>query len=356
MANLLIKPTTGPGNKVILQDQAGGDILTSADSGATIENATFPTVKLTPTATASAPTGVEGALYYNSDYNEIMSYTSAWGFAGSHSLVRGETGFVKFEYTGSDQTWTVPTGITVIGVALWGGAGGGGYHGNVCYGGAGGFTEGTIAVTPAETMTIMVGCRGTQAQSTTAVYGGGGSRNHTYNTSSGAGRSAIFRGSNSTTLANELATAGGGGGGAEDFPNNNHAGAGGGLKGQDAVYGNTDNAKGGTQTAKGAQVGNANADLSGDRCRGGNATSKPASGGGGGGYFGGGAGAQDESGAGGSGYIGGMLQGRTYQGDANYPPFGGEHPMYLRSLGYNIAVGSTTQASNGTHGRVLIFY
>ena len=38
MANLLIKPTTGPGNKIIIQDQEGGDILTSADSGATIEN------------------------------------------------------------------------------------------------------------------------------------------------------------------------------------------------------------------------------------------------------------------------------------------------------------------------------
>jgi len=49
MANLLIKPTTGPGNKVILQDQAGGDILTSADSGATIENAIITADTLTVT-------------------------------------------------------------------------------------------------------------------------------------------------------------------------------------------------------------------------------------------------------------------------------------------------------------------
>ena len=41
MANLLIKPTTGPGNKLIIQDQDGGDILTSADSGATIANVTL---------------------------------------------------------------------------------------------------------------------------------------------------------------------------------------------------------------------------------------------------------------------------------------------------------------------------
>ena len=41
MANLLIKPTTGSGNKLIIQDQDGGDILTSANSGATIENVTL---------------------------------------------------------------------------------------------------------------------------------------------------------------------------------------------------------------------------------------------------------------------------------------------------------------------------
>jgi len=41
MANLLIKPTTGPGNKLIIQDQAGGAILTSGNSGATYSG-TYP--------------------------------------------------------------------------------------------------------------------------------------------------------------------------------------------------------------------------------------------------------------------------------------------------------------------------
>jgi hypothetical protein len=36
MADLLIKPNTGSGNKLILQDQAGNAVLTTADSGATI--------------------------------------------------------------------------------------------------------------------------------------------------------------------------------------------------------------------------------------------------------------------------------------------------------------------------------
>jgi len=36
MADLIIKPATGDGNKLILQDKAGGAVLTTADSGATM--------------------------------------------------------------------------------------------------------------------------------------------------------------------------------------------------------------------------------------------------------------------------------------------------------------------------------
>ena len=41
MANLIIKPQNVSGDKVIIQDQAGGAVLTTADSGATIANATL---------------------------------------------------------------------------------------------------------------------------------------------------------------------------------------------------------------------------------------------------------------------------------------------------------------------------
>ena len=43
MTDFIIKPATGSGNKVILQDQGGAAFLTSANSGATIgSNVTFP--------------------------------------------------------------------------------------------------------------------------------------------------------------------------------------------------------------------------------------------------------------------------------------------------------------------------
>lgn len=40
MPDLVIKPTTTSGNKLILKDQAGGAVLTTADSGATLGNST----------------------------------------------------------------------------------------------------------------------------------------------------------------------------------------------------------------------------------------------------------------------------------------------------------------------------
>ena len=55
MADLIIKPATGDGNKLILQDKAGGAVLTTADSGATIASATLtsPTIN-TPAITGNA--------------------------------------------------------------------------------------------------------------------------------------------------------------------------------------------------------------------------------------------------------------------------------------------------------------
>jgi hypothetical protein len=62
MSDLAIKPTTGSGNKVIIQDQAGGAVLTTADSGATITNATITS----PTITSPAGIGLartDGTLH-----------------------------------------------------------------------------------------------------------------------------------------------------------------------------------------------------------------------------------------------------------------------------------------------------
>ena len=53
MANLIIKPQNVSGDKVIIQDQAGGAVLTTADSGATIANVTLTSPAITGDATST---------------------------------------------------------------------------------------------------------------------------------------------------------------------------------------------------------------------------------------------------------------------------------------------------------------
>ena len=64
MPDLIIKPKNQSGNKLILQDQAGGAVLTTADSGATLGNSTQDNITRLGTVTAgtigSAVTGFTG--------------------------------------------------------------------------------------------------------------------------------------------------------------------------------------------------------------------------------------------------------------------------------------------------------
>ena len=66
---------------------------------------------------------------------------------------------VQYSYTGSVQSFTVPTCVDSIHVKAWGAGGSGGgtdtYPGAV--GGAGAFVQSTFAVTAGQTFTIVVG-------------------------------------------------------------------------------------------------------------------------------------------------------------------------------------------------------
>jgi hypothetical protein len=111
-------------------------------------------------------------------------------------------GSTIYTYTGSDQTFTVPTGITSITTEMWGGGGGGGNAGGWNYGypgGGAGYTTATLSVTPGQTLTVMVGAGGTKGSttSTSESYGGGGRSCGGSDCQYGAqgGRSAIRYGS-----------------------------------------------------------------------------------------------------------------------------------------------------------------
>ena len=252
-----------------------------------------------------------------------------------------------FLFTGVDQSFVVPPGVTRLNAKLFGAGGGGGITDRLdanSAGGGGGFTNGEITVQPGEILTLIVGAAGETTGAQTEVnYGGGGrvamdwdcgfgsrdattgaypswgctvphwlpaGEGHARHAGSGGGRAAIRRDGLGGYPLGELATAGGGGGGGEGT-NDGFGGGGGGTEGRPG--GATGDAAaafvgggGGTQTAKGA-----GGTEEGDQFTG-SFSNSPLGGAGGGGYFGGGGSStNDKPGGGGSAYVGGMRPGAS---------------------------------------------
>ena len=248
------------------------------------------------------------------------SHAEAQGGHGCIVIQYG-TQFTTFNYTGTEQQWVVPSGVTSVSVQLIGAGGGGGRVGLTppANGGGGGYVAGDLAVTPGQTLTLIVGQGGkrqtkaevdaltTDAMRRNASFGGGGTGRTTTNTNdmafgSGGGRSAIRDGLGTE----DLATAGAGGGGG--FVTG--GGAGGGLEGvvADGAV-NSGRGGGGTQTAGGSSNG-----AIGAKYAGGFPPTTDTSGGGGSGWWGGGGGALGRGGGGGSSYIGTMTAASTNAG------------------------------------------
>jgi hypothetical protein len=130
---------------------------------------------------------------------------------------------VKFSYTGQAVDWQVPAGVTSVTFEAAGGNGGrsgtiGGFRGQ------GADIEGTVAVTPEETLVIVVGRNGTMSSPGGWGYDGmsGGPANTAKlsTRNGGAGGGATFIGArNGTTVQSLVISAGGGGfGGASSDP------------------------------------------------------------------------------------------------------------------------------------------
>ena len=77
MADLIIKPSAGAGNKLILQDQAGGAILTTSDAGAVIANTTD--VTLIEKAAANANVATKGEIWVKSTTPNTLYFTDDTG-------------------------------------------------------------------------------------------------------------------------------------------------------------------------------------------------------------------------------------------------------------------------------------
>ncbi|NOQ74088.1 MAG: T9SS type A sorting domain-containing protein [Crocinitomix sp.] len=214
-----------------------------------------------------------------------------------------------FDYTGGVQTYTVPIGVTSIQLEAWGAQGGTGTFGEITPDpGLGGYSVGSLEVTPGDVLNIYVG--GAGESSGPGGYNGGGQAGTDYG-AAGGGASDV-RSSPYTLTDRVIVGAGGGGAAFGSTPSNGgHGGALIGLTGEDGdsfVGGG-----GGTQVAGGAAgccYGAATGGLFGI----GGGPGDYHNAGGGGGWYGGGSGAGQAGAGGGSSYIFGLIDGETTAG------------------------------------------
>jgi hypothetical protein len=306
---------------------------------------------------------------------------------------------LRYSFTGDDQSFTVPAGVTKISVLLWGAGGGGASSSNGQFtAGAGGYTTGDVAVHPGQHFTVTAGQGGSASGTNYSVYGYGGGGlggNGMHTGGAGGGLSALWDGPYGS---DPVLIAGGGGGATPDAPHGadgNYTatvggGGGGGLNGGSDKSGYSGG--GGTQDYAGAAgsppvvcLGSGSGGTApggGMQYTGGNGAGSDPSppglgeiadggGGGGGGYYGGGGGRcqvrntdfPNGAGGGGSGFIGGPGVGDpfTVAGDnatdvamnTGAPPAAEAmgNPLYVPGLSWG---GGPSGSAAGGNGQVVI--
>lgn len=276
----------------------------------------------------------------------------------------------NFSYTGTQQTYTIPTGYTSFTFQVWGAQGG---NSTRCEGGKGGYSAGTLSATSGiSSIYVYVGGQGSCGPDSRGLaaggWNGGGASWRGADPAAGGGGGTDIR-VNGNTLYHRIIVAGGGGGGGEDP--GDHAGYGGGETGSNGTGANTNVNGGGTQT--GSSYGAVFGQGAHTRCDGGA---------GGGGWYGGGVynGISNVptsndycdagGGAGGSGYVytsstasnypsGCRLNSSLYLADAqtiagntSFPAVGGGNETGHEGNGY--ARITTTYYPTGTAGAISL--
>ena len=113
-------------------------------------------------------------LFFLSFIKAQIALPTFQGVHKSHASAY-ESGSQTFSYTGAEQTFTVPSGVSTITIKAWGAQGGGepadGLWGD---GGKGGYSTGDASVSAGSTIYIVVGQLGYSTHSSYAYNGGGG--------------------------------------------------------------------------------------------------------------------------------------------------------------------------------------
>ena len=316
-----------------------------------------------------------------------LAVLASFGAQGAQTACTPQAGFTactQFSYSGVDQTFTVPAGITTLNFKAWGAGGGGAISNTFGNGSAGGgYATGNLVVAAGNSLTVVVGGGGSAAALSAvagnSAYGGGGAGGSATGGTphvggGGGGRSAMV------LSGTERLTAGGGGGAVVDqaydtFPvagagggttglaGSNYAPAGCGTAGGSGGQGGSSGSGGaGGVSAETARNGSAGAARQGGAGGSGvpfaSSTENSGGGGGGGGYYGGGGGNGDSNftcgsqtaGGGGSSYTGALTGASTTAGAGSVAGNTGDS-VYSAGVGAGGA-----QASAGGNGLVVIQY
>jgi hypothetical protein len=153
-----------------------------------------------------------------------------------------------FKYTGHQQAFTVPLGVTAIKIRAFGasGAGSTGGYGSESMGSVGGSVKATILVTPGEKLAVFVGGEGATAGGFNGGGNGGSTTGSGGNGGGGGGPSDVRQGGDK--LGDRVIVAGGGGGPSVFYGTGNGGPGGGsvgGAGGGDCYRGGPDGCGGG---------------------------------------------------------------------------------------------------------------
>jgi hypothetical protein len=215
MPDLVIKPTAGAGNKLILQDQGGGEMVTATDSGLILGGTSKP----------SSPSA--GVTYFNNTLKAACIYDGTmWRILGGgpsggiiQEYVVGGVSYRSHTYTVCVSSFYLPV-TTTIDVLMVGGGGSGGHAGNNygAGGGAGGMVVRPSRSTTAGTYDVNVGEGGIGPSGISrgvTAYNWSGAGLNGYNTTA-FGMTALGGGAGGFALAEGTSGGCGGGSGRHD--------------------------------------------------------------------------------------------------------------------------------------------
>ena len=389
LGTLLHSNRSASGLTTVTATDAEGDAITFAKTAGTLPTG----ISLNSNGTWSGTANSESS---NTTYNFTITATAnSKTTSRAYSITVNALQVTTFNYTGSGQTFTVPSGVTSFTAYMWGAGGSGGSSENAGAtgtggaGGAGGYVTANISgYSAGQAFGILVGQSNVSDNTTTIRSFGGGGNGGAKTTQriggSGGGRSEINIGTvGNTPNGTRILVAGGGGGGNGLYQPLNESptigGVGGHPNGANGV-GDGTVPTGGTQSAGGSRgSGLEHASAGGDSSTAGVAgiggyatggstttdTNYGAGGGGGGGYYGGGGGdggnqgTNAQSGAGGSSYAN-----PTYASSITYTSGSNSTAPETGNTYYSsgIASGGAGRSGTGTlntaggHGKVVITY